>query len=151
MPSLESSVIFEARAKLASIVNSVTHEDLTGFVFASSGAEANECAIRLARRFTGKEKVLSRHRSYHGGTAFSLGASGDFRTNFNRAIPGFVKFMDFQAQSFKWGQTHEEAVQNYLNYLEELIIYENPATIACITIELIVGSNGVLWSPTEVN
>lgn len=53
--------------------------DINGFLFPSGGAEANEAAVRIARRYTGRHKVLTQYRSYHGGTTTTLGATGDFR------------------------------------------------------------------------
>jgi taurine--2-oxoglutarate transaminase len=70
-------------------------------VFPLSGSEANEVAIRAARRFTGKPKILNRYKSYHGGTTGPLTATGDFRRQFGEAgVSGFVKFFDLQAFQF---------------------------------------------------
>lgn len=63
-------------------MNDVTPEGITGFLFPLSGSEANEVAIRAARRFTGKSKILNAYKSYHGGTSGSLAATGDFRRAF---------------------------------------------------------------------
>jgi taurine---2-oxoglutarate transaminase len=76
-------------------LNDITPADITGFLFPLSGSEANEVAIRAARRFTGKSKILNRYKSYHGGTTGPLTATGDFRRNFGEAgVSGFVKFFD---------------------------------------------------------
>lgn len=96
--------ITEPKAKLAQILNDLTPPDLTGFIFPLTGSNANEVAIRSARRFTGKNKILSRYRSYHGSSDGALNVSGDFRRNFAEAgVSGFVKFFDLQAFQFRWG------------------------------------------------
>jgi 4-aminobutyrate aminotransferase-like enzyme len=71
--------IVESRVRLASLLSEILPPSLTGFLFPSSGGEANEAAIRMARRFTGRHKILSQYRSYHGGTTTTLAATGDFR------------------------------------------------------------------------
>ena len=61
-----------------------------------------------------------------------------------------MKFFDLQAFQFKWGNNQQESITNYLAYLEETIINENPATVAAIMIETVTGSAGVLLNPPEV-
>jgi taurine--2-oxoglutarate transaminase len=77
--------ITEPKAKLAQILNDITPAEITGFIFPLSGSEANECAFRAAMRYTGKTKILSRYKSYHGGTSGPLSATGDFRRQFAEA------------------------------------------------------------------
>ncbi|KAL4431534.1 hypothetical protein ABPG74_017239 [Tetrahymena malaccensis] len=143
--------ITEPRAKLAQILNDITPADITGFVFPLTGSDANEVAIRTARKFTGRHKILTRYKSYHGSSVGALNATGDFRRSFaEQGVSGFVKFFDLQAFQFKWGINQQEAVKNYLAYLEEVIINENPSTVAAIMIESITGSAGALVNPPEV-
>lgn len=143
--------ITEPKAKLAQILNDVTPPNITGFVFPLTGSEANEVAIRSARRFTGKNKILTRYKSYHGSSANALTATGDFRRLFaENGVSGFVKFFDLQAFQFKWGNNQQDSISNYLAYLEEVILNENPATVAAIMIESVTGSAGVLVNPPEV-
>lgn len=116
-----------------------------------TGSDANEVAIRSARRYTGKQKILTRYKSYHGASTGSLTATGDFRRQFaETGVSGFVKFFDLQAFQFNWGQDQKSSVSNYLAYLEEVIFMEGPDTIAAIMIETITGSAGVLINPPEV-
>lgn len=132
-------------------MNDITPEGITGFVFPLTGSDANEVAIRSARRFTGKHKILTRYKSYHGSSVGAINATGDFRRGFaENGVSGFVKFFDLQAFQFKWGNNEPDSVKNYLAYLEEVILNENPATIAAIMIESITGSAGVLVNPDEV-
>lgn len=90
--------ITEPRAKLAQILNDITPEGITGFVFPLTGSDANEVAIRTARKFTGKHKILTRYKSYHGSSVGAINATGDFRRGFaENGVSGFVKFFDLQA------------------------------------------------------
>lgn len=143
--------ITEPKAKLAQILNDLTPADITGFVFPLTGSDANEVAIRTARKFTGRHKIMTRYKSYHGSSTGPLTATGDFRRGFAEAgVSGFVKFFDLQAFQFRWGNTEQESIGNYLAYVEETIINENPATVAAIMIETVTGSAGVLVNPPEV-
>ena len=94
----------EVRARLCHLLGQISPADLNGFLFASGGAEANEAAIRLARRYTGQPKVMSRARSYHGSSTSSLAMTGDPRSwAVDASVPGFVKIMDPFPFTFKWG------------------------------------------------
>merc|ERR1719183_1586408 len=83
----------EPRIRLSSLLSELLPGDLTGFLFPTSGSEANEAAIRLARNYTGKVKIINQYRSYHGGTSGSLQATGDFRRGFNLGGVGAVGFV----------------------------------------------------------
>lgn len=90
--------ITEPKAKLAQILSDLTPQDITGFVFPLTGSDANEVAIRTARKFTGKHKIMSRYKSYHGSSVAAINATGDFRRAFaENGVSGFVKFFDLQA------------------------------------------------------
>ena len=115
--------------------------------FCNSGAEANEAAIRIARQYTGRSKVLTRYRSYHGGTANALAATGDFRRNFVHETPGFVKLMDPIPTQFSWGVDMAEASERARGALREQVLAEGPETIAAIMVEAMPGSAGVLLPP----
>ena len=86
-------------------------------------------------------------RSYHGGTAGPLAATGDFRTRFVGEQMGFVKIFNPQPVGFSWGNTDEEAGRLSLQALEEHILVEGPSTIAAIMLETVVGAGGVLVPP----
>jgi len=139
----------EIRARMSKLMSEILPGDLCGMVFPSSGSEANEAAIMMARRHTGKFKVINWYRSYHGGTTNSLQATGDCRRWFTgESIPGFVKA--FNPYPLFWdfaGDSEEERTQMALNMLEEQILNEGPDTIALIQFESIVGSGGVLVPP----
>lgn len=142
----------EIRVRLATLLSELLPGDLGGFLFPSGGAEANEAAIRMARRFTGRAKIINHYRSYHGGSAHSLTATGDFRRGFvensGGAPVGFVKTMNpTDSHLFSFGATEEERSAKALAYLEEQIACEGPGTIAAVMFESVIGSGGVHLAP----
>jgi len=142
----------EIRVRLSALLSELLPADINGFLFPCSGAEANEAAIRIARRFTGRSKIINQYRSYHGGTTNALAATGDFRRGFHESggasSTGFVKTMNpTDSYRFKFGATDEERAAQALGYLEEQILCEGPNTIAAIMLESVVGSGGVHMAP----
>merc|ERR1712072_1193553 len=136
------------RSRLSKLMAELCPGDISGFLFPSGGSEANECAIRMARRYTGRQKILTQYRSYHGGSASALGATGDFRRWFTESgVTGFVKIFNPQPLGFSWGKTDEDAAELCLKALEEQILLEGPASIAAIMLESVVGAGGVLVPP----
>jgi len=137
-----------SRAALAKKLASLMPEDINTFFFTLGGAEANENAIKLARLYTGKHKILSRYRSYHGATNACMQLTGDPRRWANEpGTPGFIKVMDPHPYNYSFGETDEEIVRNNLTYLEEVIQYEGPDNIAAMFIETVTGTNGILPPP----
>ena len=84
----------EPRARLGAKLAEITPGDIDVFFFTNGGAEANENAFKIARAFTGRQKILARYRSYHGGTAAAIAATGDPRRWSQAALPGFVHVLD---------------------------------------------------------
>jgi taurine--2-oxoglutarate transaminase len=140
----------EVRARLSSLLAEVCPGDINGFLFPSGGGEANEAAIRMARRYTGRQKIVSHYRSYHGGTTGSLAATGDFRRWGGEAgAAGFVKAFGPTPWHFSFGRTEEEEADKCLAMLEEQVLMEGPHTIAAIMFESIVGAGGVHKHPAH--
>jgi len=144
--------VVEPRARLASLLAELLPAPLTGLLFPSSGGEANEAAIRIARRFTGKHKILTQYRSYHGGSGASLAATGDFRRMYGEAgASGFIKAINPTPFLFSWAQptdaSDDDASHRALAALEEQILLEGPETIAAVLLESIVGSGGTFVAP----
>lgn len=138
----------EPRAKLSKLLNELVPGDITSFFYTLGGAEANENAIRCARLYTGRHKILARYRSYHGGTHLALSLTGDPRRwPAEPASPGIVHVMDPWPYDYSFGNTEEEITRNNLTYLEEVIMYEGPQTIAAMIVETVTGTNGVLVPP----
>ena len=137
-----------SRAKLSKRLASLMPESINTFFFTLGGAEANENAIKLARLYTGRHKILSRYRSYHGATNACMQLTGDPRRWANEpGTPGFVKVMDPHPYNYSFGTSDEEIVKNNLTYLEEVIQYEGPDNIAAMFIETVTGTNGILPPP----
>ena len=102
----------EVRARLGKLLAEVTPGDIDVFFFTCSGAEANENAIKAARWFTGRHKILSRYRSYHGATHGAVQLTGDPRRWPNEpGAPGFVKVMDPQPYTYSFGHTEAEHIR----------------------------------------
>jgi taurine---2-oxoglutarate transaminase len=141
----------EVRTRMNQLMAEILPGTLRAAVFPSSGAEANEAGIMMARRYTGRNKVISWYRSYHGATANAGAATGDFRRWYGSDnIPGFVKAFNPFPLFFNHGgkgASEEERVQSALAMLEEQILNENPDQIASILMESIVGAGGVLIMP----
>lgn len=138
----------EPRARLGQRLARLAPGDLNTFFFTLGGAEANENAVRMARLYTGRSKILARYRSYHGGTQAMLSLTGDPRRwAAEPATPGVVHVLDPQPYEYSFGGTEEERTANNLRYLEEVIQMEGPHTIAAMIIETVTGTNGILPPP----
>ena len=136
------------RARLGKLLSEITPGDINTFFFTLGGAEANENAIRAARLYTGRHKILTRYRSYHGGSYMGLSLTGDPRRwPSEPAAPGIVRVMDPQPYHFSFGATDEEKTANSLAYLEETIMYEGGQNIAAFILETVTGTNGMLVPP----
>ncbi|KNC78180.1 hypothetical protein SARC_09376 [Sphaeroforma arctica JP610] len=137
--------LVDVRARLSALLAELCPADLNGFLYASSGAEANEGAIRLARSYTGRNKIMSRYRSYHGGTTSTLNLTGDPRKWVTDPFSvGFVKMLDPCPYNFEWDANPQAAAEKCLDALHEQILAEGSNTIAAIHVESITGSNGWL-------
>lgn len=116
--------------------------------FTNGGADANENAIRMARLMTGRDKVLSRYRSYHGNTGAAIVATGDWRRIPNEFARGHVHFFGpYLYRSEFWATTPEEECARALHHLERVVQAEGAATIAAILLESVPGTAGVLMPP----
>ena len=133
----------EPRARLGAKLAVLTPGDLDVFFFTNGGAEANENAFKIARAYTGRQKILARYRSYHGGTAAAIAATGDPRRWSQAALPGIIHVLDpYHGVERGW-----ESADSALRYLEEVIQLEGSHTIAAFILESVTGTNGVLVPP----
>ncbi|TXD32125.1 aminotransferase class III-fold pyridoxal phosphate-dependent enzyme [Lujinxingia vulgaris] len=136
------------RARVAKKLAELVPGDINTFFFTLSGAESNENAIKAARSYTGRFKILSRYRSYHGATNACMQLTGDPRRWANEpGSPGFIKVMDPRPYHYSFGESEEEQTARNLEYLEEVIMYEGPDTIAAMFVETITGTNGIQPPP----
>lgn len=138
----------EIRARLSKRLAELVPGDLNTFFFTLGGAEANENAMKAARLFTGRYKIMTRYRSYHGATHGAMMLTGDPRRWPNEpGMPGVVRVMDPTPYDYSFGKTPAEIVENNLAYVEEVIRAEGPHTIAAMFIETVTGTNGILAPP----
>ena len=142
------------RARLGQLLAEISPPGLTRFLYTLGGADANENAIKLARAFTGRSKILTRYRSYHGATYGAIAATGDpRRAAWEPAVmPGVVHFLDPYRYRSTFHRTNpnisdEDFTRDYLNHLEEIILYERPETIAAVMVESVTGTNGIIIPP----
>src|SRR4026209_2465776 len=134
----------EARARLGRKLAEICPGDIEVFFFTNGGAEANENAIKIARQFTGRHKVLSFYRSYHGGTAGSMMLTGDPRRwAAERGMPGVVHVLNPYHGIQRGWDTADVALAR----IEETIQLEGAQTIAAFFLEPVTGTNGVLVPP----
>jgi taurine---2-oxoglutarate transaminase len=134
----------EVRGRLGQLLSELTPGDLDTFFFTLGGAEANENAMRMARMVTGRQKVMARYRSYHGATAGAISVTGDPRRWASEpAVPGVIRVLD----PYRYGNPEPDPVDEHLAYLDEVINYEGPNTIAAFILETVTGTNGILVPP----
>ncbi|MFV8052835.1 aspartate aminotransferase family protein [Mycobacterium sp. 48b] len=138
-----------ARSEAARLVAERTPGELNKVFFTNGGADAVEHAVRMARLHTGRYKVLSRYRAYHGGTDTAINLTGDPRRWPNdRGNAGVVHFNGpFLYRSSFYAETEEQESQRALEYLDKLIQMEGPSTIAAIILESIPGTAGIMVPP----
>jgi taurine---2-oxoglutarate transaminase len=140
----------ESRAKLSQMLLDVLPEGLTKFFFTTSGTEANEAAFKIARMYTGKNKIVARYRSYHGSTAGSIAATGDPRRWAMEPagkLHGVVFAPEVNCFRCPMKHTYPECGVACADYIEHMIV--NESDVAAVLVEPVVGTNGVLVPPKE--
>jgi len=155
LPYAAPGMTTKARALASKMVAEITpRRALSRVLFTLGGADANENAIKLARGYTGRHKILTRYRSYHGATAGAMAATGDPRRLAwePNLMTGVVHFLDPYRYRSTFHRTNPEISEkdfawDYLNHLEEIIQYEGPETIAAVLMESVTGTNGIIIPP----
>ena len=138
----------ESRSQLGRLLAEVTPGDLSMSFFTNSGAEANENAIKLARLYTGRHKIVVRYRSYHGATHGAISLTGDPRRWPNEpGMPGVVRMLDPYTYRCPAGHPDPCPVCTGTPHLEEILEYEGPQTVAAVFLETVTGTNGVIPPP----
>ncbi|MGP6172626.1 aspartate aminotransferase family protein [Corynebacterium sp. A21] len=139
----------ETRTELARLIAEAAPGDLNHVFFTNGGADAVEHAVRMARLHTGRQKIFSAYRSYHGGTNLAITLTGEPRRwPTPPADPGVVHFFGpYTYRSPFHSDSPEQESERALAHLEEQIILEGANTIAAILMEPVVGGNGVLIPP----
>ena len=137
-----------ARGEAAKRIVERAPEGFNKVFFTNAGADANENAIRMARLYTGRDKILSAYRSYHGSTGSAIVATGDFRRIPNEYARGHVHFFNPFLYRSEFGASSEaQECERALAHLRRMIECEGPAAIAAILMESIPGTAGVLVQP----
>ena len=155
LPYAAPGMTTKIRALASREMASVTPQGkLSKVLFTLGGADANENAIKLARGYTKRHKILTRYRSYHGASAGAMAATGDPRRVAwePNLMTGVVHFLDpyrYRSTFHRTNPNISEAdfAQDYVNHLEEIILYEGPESIAGILMESVTGTNGIIIPP----
>jgi taurine---2-oxoglutarate transaminase len=145
LPYISPFMAYETRARLGERLAGLWPGDLDKTFFTLGGAECNENAIRIAKAYTGRQKVLASYRSYHGATYATINLTGDPRrwANEQPPMPGVVHVLD----PYHGTRRGSEDAGSALARLRETIELEGPETIAAIIMETVVGTNGILIPP----
>src|SRR5881398_2997246 len=138
----------ESRSRLGKLLAEITPGDLCMSFFTNGGAEANENAIKLARWYTGRHKIIARYRSYHGATGGAITLTGDPRRwPAEPGLPGVVRMLDPYTYRCSAGHPDPCPVCTGAPHLEEILQYEGAQNVAAVIMETIVGTNGVIVPP----
>jgi taurine--2-oxoglutarate transaminase len=138
----------DARGEAAKRIADLAPDGMNKVFFTNGGADANENAIRMARLHTGRRKVMSFYRSYHGNTGSAIASTGDPRRWPNEFADAHVHFFGpYSYRSSFWAVDEAQESERALQHLEQTITFEGPSTIAAILIETVVGTAGVLIPP----
>ena len=149
MATLAPGFANDMRSEAARMLAERAPGNLDHVFFTNGGAEANENAIRMARLHTGRHKVLSAYRSYHGATAGAIALTGDPRRWASEpGMPGVVRYWGpYLYRSAFYATTEAEECERALQHLRDVIAVEGPGTVAAIILETVVGTNGILVPP----
>jgi len=149
LATIQPSIANDVRGELARLIAAKAPAGLNKVFFTNGGADANENAVRMARGYTGRRKVLTTYRSYHGATGSAISMTGDPRRWANEPSDGSVVhfFGPYPYRSAFHAESPEQETERALRHLEEVLMLEGPQTVAAIALETVVGTNGVLIPP----
>jgi hypothetical protein len=150
LPYANPFMATEPRARLGAKLAEITPGDIDVFFFTNGGAEANENAIKIARFFTGRHKIIARYRSYHGSTTASIAATGDPRRWAMEPAgkaQGFIFAPEVNCYDCPIKHTYPSYGVACADYVEHMIA--NESDVAAIVVEPVTGTNGVLIPPAE--
>src|SRR3990172_5876150 len=151
LPYAGPGMATRVRAEFGPLLAKHTPGDLNKFFFTLGGAEANENAIKFARFYTGRHKIITRYRSYHGATHGAITLTGDPRRSPHEpGMAGVVRVVDphkYRSLLYREGDSDEVFAQKCLDQIEEVMMYEGPHNIAAVFIETVPGTNGLIVPP----
>lgn len=144
------SAVFPAKVALAEKLLAMAGPGYSKVFFTLSGAESNENAMKIARQVSGRYKMMSRYRSYHGASLGALSLTGDWRrVPFEPGIAGVVHVPDCYCDRCPFGKTLDTCQRECATHLGEVMRLEGPRSIAAVILEPVPGANGVLVPPPE--
>lgn len=147
LPYAYPGIATQPRAELGRLLSEITPHDLHKSFFTVGGADAIENGMKIARLYSGRQKILARYRAYHGGTFGAMTAGGDPRRLANEpGVPWIVHIHDpyaYRSPLYR-GRTAEEGDRASVDQIEETILFEGPEHIAAILLEGYSGSSGIL-------
>lgn len=144
------SSVFPAKVELAQKLLAMAGPGFSKVFFTLSGAESNENAMKIARQVTGRHKMVSRYRSYHGASLGALALTGDWRrVPFEPAVPGVVHVADCYCDRCPFGKTLDSCRRECATGIGDVMKLEGPRSIAAVFLEPVPGANGVLVPPPE--
>jgi taurine---2-oxoglutarate transaminase len=145
-----ATTVFPAKVELAERLLALAPEGYRKVFFTLGGAEANENALKIARLVTGRYKVLSRYRSYHGATMGALSLTGDWRRPMAEpGIPGAIHALDCYCDRCPFGKRVESCARECATHIGDLLSLEGRGSVAAVFLEPVPGANGVLVPPPE--
>jgi taurine--2-oxoglutarate transaminase len=140
----------QPRGELGRALAEVTPGGLTKTFFVLGGAEATENAIKIARMYTGRSKIVTRYRSYHGATYGAVSAGGDpRRLAVEPGIPGIVRVFDPYCYRCVFGQEPDSCARECIFHIEQVIQFEGPESVAALLIEGVTGTSGIFVPPDD--
>ncbi len=140
----------EPKGRLGQLLAEITPGDLCKTFFTLSGAEANENAIKFARLYTGRHKIITRYRSYHGATSGAMALSGDpRRLPVEPLIPGVIHALGPYCYRCPFGWTLETCHRECIAHMEQIILFEGPQNIAALMLEGVPGTSGLFIPPDD--
>jgi taurine---2-oxoglutarate transaminase len=140
----------EPRGRLGQLLAEVTPGDLDKAFFTLGGAESNDHALRIAHLYTGRQKIVSRYRSYHGASGGALALSGDpRRLPAEPLMPGIVRVLDPYCYRCPFGWTLETCHRECISHVEQVIQFEGPGNVAALVMEGVTGTSGLIIPPAD--
>ncbi len=146
----QPSAATEPRGRLGQMLSEVAPGNLKKSFFCLGGAEANENAIKMARWYTQRHKVLARYRSYHGATHGAIALTGDYRRwAAEPTMPGAIHVFDPYCYRCHFGWSPDKCHRECITHIEDIIRFEGPGNIAAFFMEGVTGTNGILVPPDD--
>jgi taurine--2-oxoglutarate transaminase len=149
--SFAPSMSTQPRAVLGKMLAEVTPGDLSRTFISLGGAEANEAAVKIAHQYTGRRKIVSRYRSYHGGTATAMSLSAGDARGWAQVLGGadLVRVPQPYCYRCAFGLEYPSCDLRCARYIEEVIELEDPSQVAGFIFEPVVGANGIIVPPPD--